>query len=160
MTLALSPEQVWDVLQDELFCVLGMVNQQNQARTAGVVSAVQDRKLYAGTGLDTWKAEHIRENRHVSVTIPIPRRVPFLPWIKIPQSTITFSGTATVTDARNIDKDQLQAVFRHKADDPTSAQDTCVIEIAPRGKFVTYGVGSSLMKMRQPDQARGRAPVT
>jgi len=159
MTLALSPDQVWDAIQDKLFCVLGMVNQKNQARTVGVVYAVQDRKLYVGTGSDTWKAQHIQENPHVSVTIPIPKRVPLLPWIKIPQATITFSGTAAISDAREVNKDLLQAVFRHKADDPAFLEDTCVIEIMPQGEFITYGVGIPLMKMRHPDQARGRAPV-
>jgi len=160
MTLALSPEQVWDTIQDELFCVLGMVNQDHQARTVGVVYTVQERKLYVGTGSNTWKTKHIRGNPHVSVTVPIPKRVPVLPWIKIPKSTITFSGTAIVSDAQRVSKDLLQVVFRHKANDPAFLQDTCVIEITPRGEFVTYGVGTPLWKMRHPDQARGRAPLS
>ena len=159
MTSTLSPNQGWDAIQNQLFCVLGMVNQQNQARTVGVVYAVQDRKLYVGTGIDTWKTKHIQGNPHISVTVPIPKRVPFLPWIMIPQATITFSGTATITEARKINHDLLKDIFRHKVDDPTFLNDTCVIEIIPHGEFVTYGVGVPLMKMRHPDQARGRAPV-
>lgn len=159
MTSKITIDQVWDAIQNEVFCVLGMINQQNQARTVGVVYAVQDRKLYVGTGMDTWKTKHIQGNPSVSVTVPIPRRVPFLPWITIPQATITFSGTASITEAREVNYDLLQAVFRHKADDPAFLKETCVIEIIPHGEFVTYGVGVPLLKMRHPDQARGRAPA-
>lgn len=37
--------------------------------------------------------------------------------------------------------------------------ESCLIEVTPRGEFVTYGVGVSLMQMRDPEQARGCAPV-
>ncbi len=159
MTLALSTDQVWDAIENELFCVLGMVNKHNQARTVGVVYIVQDRKLYIGTGISTWKARYIANNPHVSVTIPIPKRIPLLPWITIPQATITFSGTATVTPSYEVEQDLLAAVFRHKADDEAFLEDTCIIEITPQGDFVTYGVGIPMMKMRHPEQARGRASV-
>jgi hypothetical protein len=36
---------------------------------------------------------------------------------------------------------------------------TVVLEVEPKGEFVTYGVGIPLMQMRFPDEARGRAPV-
>jgi hypothetical protein len=159
MTQELRTDQVWEAIENELFCVLGMVNKRNQARTVGVAYIVRDRVLYIGTGINTWKARHIMNNPHVSVTIPIPKRILFLPWIKVPQATITFSGTATVTDVLEVKKGLLQAVFRHKADDKAFLQETCIIEIAPQGDFITYGVGIPLIKIRQPEQARGRASV-
>jgi hypothetical protein len=45
---------------DRLFAVLGMVTAEGEARTDGVVYAVHDHKLYIATGLDIWKAHHIR----------------------------------------------------------------------------------------------------
>ena len=36
---------------------------------------------------------------------------------------------------------------------------SCLVEITPIKEFVTYGVGVSLMQMRDTEQARGRAPV-
>jgi hypothetical protein len=33
-----------------------------------------------------------------------------------------------------------------------------VVEIVPEGTFVTYGIGVPLMKMADPDAARGRVP--
>ena len=36
----------------------------------------------------------------------------------------------------------------------------CLIEILPEGVFVTYGLGVSLSKLRDPAAARARIPVT
>jgi hypothetical protein len=37
--------------------------------------------------------------------------------------------------------------------------ENSIIEIRPTGHFVTYGVGVSLLDMRDPKKARGRVPV-
>ena len=92
MSQQLTSQQVWEVLEKELFAVLGMVTAKGQARTIGIVYIVHDRKLYIATGQDTWKARHVRNNPNVSLTVPIAKRIPIMPWIKIPAATITFSG--------------------------------------------------------------------
>jgi len=115
--------------------------------------------LLARTGRDTWKARHMAANPHVSVTIPIARRVPIMPWLKIPQATITFQGTARVNPAAEASPELLRALFQHKAGDREMVAGSCIVEIAPVGEFVTYGVGVRLMDMREPEKARGRAPV-
>jgi hypothetical protein len=159
MTTRLSSEQVWREIEKELFAVIGMVTARNEARTVGIVYIVRDRKLYIGTGKDRWKARHIAANPNVSMTIPIAKRIPLLPWIKIPAATITFSGTARVLDAAEAPRDLLQAVFRQMADDQTMMADSCLIEVTPQKEFVTYGVGIPMLQMRDPEKARGRAPV-
>jgi len=159
MSQQLKSHQVWEEIEKQLFCVLGFVNPQEQARTAGVVYQIQDGKFYIGTGLNTWKARHISANPAVSITIPIAKRVPIAPWIKIPQATITFSGTAKIFPCPEVDPALLRKVFQHYADDPEFMQDNCLIEVTPQGEFVTYGVGIPLMQMRHPHLARGRAPV-
>jgi nitroimidazol reductase NimA-like FMN-containing flavoprotein (pyridoxamine 5'-phosphate oxidase superfamily) len=78
MTVQLTTEQVWQAIEKELFAVIGMATAQSEARTVGVVYVVRGRKLYIGTGKDTWKARHIAANPHISVTIPIARRIPFM----------------------------------------------------------------------------------
>ncbi len=160
MTLQLKSEQVWQAVEKELFAVIGMVTAKNEARTVGVVYVVQDHKLYIGTGKDAWKARHISANPHVSVTIPIAKRIPFLPWIKIPAATITFSGKASVLAATEAPRPLLQAVFQNLADDQAMVADSCLIEVVPEKEFITYGVGIPLMQMRHPEKARGRAAVT
>lgn len=159
MTVQLTTEQVWQAIEKELFAVIGMVTAQNEARTVGVMYAVRGRRLYIGTGKDTWKTRHITANSHVSVTIPIAKRIPLLPWFKIPAATITFSGTARVLEAEETPTELLQAVFRDLANNEQFLSGTCLIEVTPEREFITYGIGIPLMQMRYPEKARGRAPV-
>ena len=159
MTNQLSSEIVWQELQKELFAVLGMVTASGEARTTGVVYIVHERKVYILTGEDTWKARHVRQNQFVSITVPIAKRIPFLPWIKIPAATISFSGKANVIDADDVGNDILHALMRGMETDTEKVASMCVIEIVPVGEFVTYGVGIPLMMMREPEKAGGRAPV-
>jgi nitroimidazol reductase NimA-like FMN-containing flavoprotein (pyridoxamine 5'-phosphate oxidase superfamily) len=159
MTVQLSTDQVWKAIEKELFAVVGMVTARQEARTVGVMYVARDRKLYIGTGRDTWKARHIAVNPRVSVTIPIAKRVPIMPWMKIPAATITFSGQARVLPGKDAPRDLLRAVFRDSAESEQFVDSSCLIEITPEKEFVTYGVGVPLMQMRHPEKARGRAPA-
>ena len=150
---------IWDAIKKELFAVLGMVTKELETRSTGIVYSVNDNKLYIGTGLESWKTHHIRLNPEVSITIPIPKRIPLLPWIKIPQATISFSGTARIIPAVEAEHDILHSVYRHMADDQELMEESCLIEVVPKGEFITYGIGVSLVEMRNPELARGRAPV-
>lgn len=158
MTIQLTANQVWEVIEKELFAVLGMVTAGGEARTAGIVYIVRDRKLYITTGANTWKAKHISANPHVSLTIPIAKRIPIAPWVKIPQATITFSGTARVSPVSEASPELVEALFRG-AGTPELIAGSCVIEVTPVKEFVTYGIGIPLQQMRYPEKARGRAPV-
>jgi hypothetical protein len=43
---------------------------------------------------------------------------------------------------------------------PAERRDLCcILELEPEGRFLTYGVGVSLMKMRDPVAASGRVAV-
>ena len=159
MPRQLTSQQVWQAIEKELFAVVGMVTAGHEARTVGILYAVGDHKLYFITGSDTWKARHIAANPHVSVTIPIAKRVPIMPWLKIPQATITFQGTARICGASEAMPDLLQKLLGPMADDSALIAGSCLVEIIPTGEFVTYGVGVRLIEMRDPDKARGRAPV-
>jgi nitroimidazol reductase NimA-like FMN-containing flavoprotein (pyridoxamine 5'-phosphate oxidase superfamily) len=159
MSAKLTTDQVWQVIDKEVFAVIGMVTARQEARTVGVMYTVRDRKLYLGTESDTWKVRHIAGNPHVSVTIPIAKRIPILPWIRVPSATITFSGRARVLPATEAPTELLRAVFRGIADDVGALTELCLVEISPEKDFLTYGVGVTLMQMRHPEMARGRAPV-
>ncbi len=159
MPAQVTTDQVWEVIEKELFAVIGMVTADCQARTVGVVYFADQRKLYIGTHTDTWKARHIGANPHVSVTIPLAKRLPFLPWIKIPAATITFCGTARIIASTEASPRLLQGVYRHLADDPEFLAGTCLIEVTPEKDFITYGVGIRLFEMRDPYKARGRVSV-
>ncbi len=159
MTLQLSSELVWRELDKGLFAVLGMVTAKGEARTVGVVYVVRDGKLYIGTERDTWKARHIGKNPHVSVTVAIPKHIPFLPWVKIPPATITFSGVAAVLYPEHVESEVLSSLLRGLEITSDIRSTLCLIEVKPAGDFITYGVGVSLMTMRHPEKAYGRASV-
>jgi len=159
MTLQLTSEQVWNELKKELFAVLGMVTAKGEARTVGIVYTAHAGKIYIATGKDSWKARHVSQNPHISITVPIAKRIPFLPWIKIPAATITFSGVATVLEPEKVEKEVLFALLRGLTEDQERLATMCIIVIEPVGDFVTYGVGIPLMQMRDAKKARGRAPV-
>ena len=159
MTMQLTAEQVWEAIAKEVFGVIGMVTAANEARTVGIVYVVRDRRLYIGTGKETWKTRHIAQNPHVSMTIPIHKSIPFLPWIKIPAATITFCGLAKILDPGETPQELVQAIYRGMAENEELMAESCLIEVTPVKEFLTYGVGIPMMKMRDPKQARGRAPV-
>ncbi len=159
MTVQLTAEQVWAAIEKELFGVIGMVTPANEARTVGIVYVVRNRRLYISTGKDTWKARHIAQNPHVSLTIPIHKQIPIMPWIKIPAATITFCGVAQILQPEQASPEIIKAIYRDTAENQEMIAETCLIEVTPIKEFITYGVGVPLMKMRDPQQARGRAPV-
>ena len=160
MTLQLTTDQVWKEIEQNLFAVLGMVTPTAEARTVGIVYVVDDHKLYIGTQKAAWKAKHIARNPHVSLTIPLAKRIPFLPWIKIPAATITFSGVAKVFENSAVKADVLKKLYHDVVKDEKALAESCVIEVIPQEDFITYGVGIPLLQMRFPEKARGRAAVT
>jgi hypothetical protein len=159
MAIELTSEQVWNELKKELFAVLGMVNAKGEARTVGIVYIVHDHKIYISTDKDAWKTRYIQGNPHVSITVPIAKRIPIMPWVKIPAATITFSGKAKVLEAKNVDGAILHGIFRGLESGTEKLETIAVLEIEALGDFITYGIGIPLMQMRFPEKARGRAPV-
>ncbi len=155
----ITTDQVWAEIEKYLFGVLGMVTAQNEARTVGIVYVVRDRVLYIGSKRETWKVKHIAANPHVSMTVTIPKSVPLMPWVKVPAATITFAGTARVLSAEEAGPEVMGLLFRGMADAEDIRKNTAIIAVEPEGDFVTYGVGVSLMEMRDTTKARGRAPV-
>jgi len=158
MSVSISSSQVWNELHRQMFGVLGMVTSGGEARTVGIVYAIQDGKLYIGTASDAWKTRHIRAHPSVSMTVPIAKRIPFLPWIRIPAATITFQGTARIYPVSEVSSAIVARVLGGLENVP-EPDAMCIIEVEPRGSFVTYGVGVSLMTMRVPEKARGRVEV-
>jgi hypothetical protein len=160
MTQRLGSEQVWKDLEKELFAVLGVVTSKGEARTAGVVYIVRDHKIYISTRTEEWKTRHAAGNPHVSITVPIHKQVPFMPWMKIPAATITFCGLAKVSDAQDNETSLLHRLLNGLEKDPGKLVGMSIIEIQPVGEFVTYGIGIPLIQMSKPELARGRAPVS
>jgi ferredoxin len=122
-------------------------------------NAIRYSFLYLTSRAKAWKVRHIRRNPNVSLTVPIHKQIPFLPWVKIPAATITFAGRACVHPPDRIGPELAKVLFRGLVLDEEMKTETSVIEIEPVGEFVTYGVCMPLMDMRDPTKARGRARV-
>ena len=82
-----------------------------------------------------------------------------MPWIKIPDATIAFSGTGRVLPMSELDPKLLATLTGRLIEQHGTIAENSIIEIRPTGHFATYGVGVSLLDMRDPQKARGRAPV-
>lgn len=152
-----TTEQVWEALDGSIFGVLAFVNRKGHPRTAGVCYAVHRRSLYVSTDKSMWKVRHITANPNVSMTVTIPKRVPFLPFIKVPPATVTFHGEAQILDVDDIETSVFQRLGRGNERDPDVLEATAIIRIIPRGDFVTYGIAMPITQMRKHEQAHGRA---
>ena len=160
MPAIITTDQVWNSIEKNFFAVLGMVTAKGEARTAGVVYVARERQIYIGTSKTAWKVRHIQQNPHVSVTVTIPKRIPFLPFLPIPPAAITFQGLALVQQQDSIEQEILEALFKGMEVDEQLIADSCLIRIKPSGDFITYGVGVSMKTMRNPEKSHGRASVS
>ena len=158
MSAPVTTDSVWKEVEKRSFAVLAMVTPKEEARTAGIVYTTQDRRLYIGTARDSFKAKWIEANPSVSLTVTIPKRIPFVPFVPIPAATITFQGDASVISVDEADERAVAALFRGLELDAAEEQH-CLIRIDPKGRFLTYGVGVPLLTMRTPAKARGAAAV-
>jgi Pyridoxamine 5'-phosphate oxidase len=154
-----TTEQVWQQVAKASFAVLGYVTPAGEPRSSGVVYKSVGRRLYVAVGPDSWKARHIAASRRVAVTVPVRRGGLLSLVAPIPPATISFHGAATVhpPGAPQVGSLLKELGSLLPAERRASA---CLIEIIPEGAFVTYGLGVSLSKLRDPAAARARVPVT
>jgi len=108
---------------------------------------------------DSWKAKHVAGSGRVAVTVPVRRGGILSLVAPIPPATISFHGTAIVHPAGS---PQVRSLLKELGSlIPAERQASgSIIEIVPEGAFVTYGLGVSLMRMRDPAASQARVPVT
>jgi hypothetical protein len=154
----LTSEQIWKKVAAQSFAVLGYVTPGGEPRASGVVYKTLGRRLYVAVAPDSWKARHIAASGKVSVTVPVRRGGVLSLVAPIPPATVSFHGTAILHQAGSPDVrpllEELGALL------PTERRASAsIIEVVPEGAFVTYGLGVSLAKMRDPTAARSRVRV-
>ena len=91
------------------------------------------------------------------MTVTLPKRIPFLPFIKIPPATITFSGDAEILRIDDVAQEAVERLFHGLKLDSDLIEDTRIIRVVPYGEFVTYGLAMPVRQMRDTEKARGRA---
>ncbi len=154
----LSTDEVWRDVDKASFAVLGYVTPSGEPRSSGVMYKTLGRHLYVAVDPEGWKARHISLTGRVSVTVPVRRGGVMSLVAPIPPATVSFHGSAIV---HRPGSDRIRSVARALTSIlPAGSQaSTAVIEIVPEGRFVTYGLGVSLMTMRDPIASRARVPV-
>ena len=151
----LTTEQVWHQLTKASFAVVSYATPAGDPRSSGVLFKAIDRRLYIVVAPDSWKARHISVSERVAVTVPVRRGGIMSLLAPIPPATISFHAAAIVhpPDSMEIPEGLASLV------PPERRSSSCIIEVIPEAAFVTYGIGVSLMKMRNPETARARVPV-
>jgi hypothetical protein len=153
-----TTEQVWKHITQQSFAVLSYVTPSGEPRSSGVVYVAAPGRLYVAVAPDSWKARHIPATGQVAVTVPV-RRGGLLSLIwPIPPATISFYARAVVHTRESLD---VRSVSSQLATLVPAERlvDTRIIEIFPEGRFLTYGIGVPLLKMRTPELARAHVPV-
>jgi pyridoxamine 5'-phosphate oxidase-like protein len=154
----LTTEQVWHAIVKRSFAVLSYATPSGEPRSSGVVYKTVDRRLFVAVGPDSWKAKHVAATGRVALTVPVRRGGVLALVVPIPPATISFHASAVVHPAGSPQAlaivDALGSLLP-----PDRRTTASIVEITPEGEFLTYGVGVSLMKMRDPAAARARVPV-
>jgi hypothetical protein len=155
----LTSEQVWRAIGKASFAILGYVTPAGEPRSSGVVYKTIGRRLYVAVAPQSWKAKHVGASGRVAVTVPVRKGGIVSLVAPIPPATISFHGTAIVHPAGSPEVrsflEELAALLPAERRDSAS-----LIEVIPEGAFMTYGVGVSLSKMRDPAASLARVPVT
>ena len=151
--------EIWKQLEKRSFAVLSYVTPAGEPRSSGVVYVAAPGRLYAAVAPDSWKARHIPVTGQVAVTVPV-RRGGLLSLIwPIPPATISFHARAVVHPRGSLDIDLLSSQLATLVPAERLA-DTRIVEIFPEGFFLTYGIGTPLLKMRNPAAARAHVRVS
>ena len=154
-----SNDRIWQAIAKSSFAVISYVTPTGEPRSSGVVYATAGRHLYVAVGPSSWKEKHIALNGDVSVTILIRRGGVMSLLFPIPPATISFQGTAVVHRPGWLPESPVSTELGRLL--PVERRDAAsIIEIAPEGAFLTYGVGVALTDMRHPELARARLPVS
>jgi hypothetical protein len=149
---------VWQALAKASFAVLSHVSAAGEPRSSGVVYGVADRRLFVAVAADGWKARQIASGDEVAVTVPVRRGGLLALCLPIPPATITFHARATVHPAGSLDIGSISGDLEKLVPEARKT-GSCVLELVPEGRFLTYGIGVPLMAMADPALAIARVPV-
>jgi hypothetical protein len=153
-----TAENVWRELARASFAVISYVTPDGEPRSSGVVYGLDRGHLFVAVASDSWKARQIADGDEVAVTVPVRRGGLLSLLVPIPPATVSFHARAIVhqpgsLDVRSVSK-SLESLL------PPGHSESIVLELAPHGSFLTYGIGVSLQQMRNPAIARAHVPVT
>jgi pyridoxamine 5'-phosphate oxidase-like protein len=158
VTMSVAPQvttaDVWRHLAKTSFAVISQVTSSGEPRSSGVLYDVGNGRLHVVVASDSWKARHLTADGRVAVTVPVHRGGLLALVASIPPATISFHGHATVHPAGTLLDRMARTV------PPERRTSASIVEIAPEGEFLLYGIGVPLSRMRDPSASRARVPVS
>ena len=150
--------EVWRDLAKHSFAVVSHVNDAGEPRSSGVIYAMVGHRMYVAVAPDSWKARQLQTGDQVSVTVPVRRGGLLSLLLPIPPATISFHAAVTVHPAGVVTRSSLPKELQRLLPE-RDGSPVCMLELAPEGRFLTYGVGVSLVQMRDPTIASAHAPT-
>jgi hypothetical protein len=151
-------DEVWRRLSKASFAVLAYVTPTGEPRSSGVVYTTVGRRLCVAVAPDGWKARHIADGQEVSLTVPVRKGGILTLLFPIPPATVSFRARAIVHPAGSLDATSLSKAFGRLLPEGRRAS-SCVLELVPEGRFLTYGVGVAPKEMANPAVSGGHVPV-
>jgi hypothetical protein len=133
------------------------VTASGKPRSSGVVYGTDGSRILVVVAASSWKARTITDGQLVALTVPVRRGGLLASLFPIPPAAISFRARAKVGEPGMLDRDSLPKQFARLL--PPATAPSCVIELTPEGNFLTYGIGVSLMQMRDPEISLVRVPV-
>jgi hypothetical protein len=153
----LTAADVWRVIGKNSFAVLSHVTASGEPRSSGVVYGTDNGQVLIAVSAASWKARMISDGQLLAITIPVRRGGIFSLVAPIPPAAISFRARATVCKPGTLDRASLPKKFARLL--PPSLEQTCLLRLTPEGNFLTYGIGVSVMTMRDPEASLARVPV-
>jgi general stress protein 26 len=145
--------KVKTLIKKGMWLVLATVDEHNIPYTSVMAYQSDGDFIICQTGENTLKANNIRKNDKVSVTIPIRKNF-FHKLIPAPPAELHFTSTAEIRHKRDEKAREIFSKYLKHSDKTELPQDYIWIRIKVPNKITTYGVAVTLIKMRKPLEAR------
>jgi hypothetical protein len=146
-------EKVRKVIKESMWLVLTTLDKNNIPYSSVLVYQSDGNTIICQTGEDTLKANNVRGNKHVAVTIPIRKNL-LHKIIPAPPAEIHFTTTAEIIQRDDKEAKVIFSKYLTHTEKSNLPQDYIWLKILIPSKVTTYGVGVPLLKMRNPLIAR------
>jgi len=146
-------EEIRRILEKNFWLVLSTVNEKNQPQSCVVIYQSDGHNIFVQTGTETLKANNIRKNSQVSVTIPFRKNL-LHKFIPAPPAELHFKATAELLPFEDAEARQVFRKYLKQINQVSLPQKSIWIKITPKSPIATYGVGIRLIQMRNPSKAR------
>ncbi len=146
-------QKVRKLIVANMWLVLATVDENNIPYSSVMVYQSNGDFIICQTGENTLKANNIRKNNHIAVTIPIRKNF-FHKLIPAPPAELHFTTTAEIRPKDDEEAREIYSNYLKHSDKAELPQDYIWISIKVPDKITTYGIAVPLLKMRKPLEAR------